>query len=57
MGMGMQDGSVPFDHAQYSHENIKNSELYVAKAFSHFIWIGPGSDEVSSKVIAFLQAK
>ena len=51
-----EDGSVSFGHAQYSNENIKNSELYIAKTFSHFIWIGPGSDEVSSKVIAFLQA-
>jgi hypothetical protein len=46
--------TVPFTHGQYSKENITTSELYVAKTFSHFIWIGPGSDEVGNKVVALL---
>ena len=49
-----EDASVSFDHAQHSNENIKGSELYIARSYSHFIWIGPGSDEVGQKVVAFL---
>jgi pimeloyl-ACP methyl ester carboxylesterase len=49
-----EDASVSFDHGQYANANIKNSELYIASSYSHFIWVGPGSDEVSKKVIGFL---
>jgi pimeloyl-ACP methyl ester carboxylesterase len=49
-----EDASVAFDHGQYSKDNIETSELYIARTFSHFIWIGPGSDEVGEKVIGFL---
>ena len=51
-----EDSSVAFDHGLYSKEHIKTSELFTSEAYSHFIWIGPGSDEVSSKVITFLRS-
>lgn len=51
----LEDGSVRFYHAEYSHHNIKNSELFIAKSISHFLYWGPGSEEVMSKVILFLQ--
>ncbi|MEJ2627666.1 MAG: alpha/beta hydrolase [bacterium] len=48
------DGSVPFSHAEYAHRKIRNSELFVAPTETHFIYIGPGSEEVLKKRVDFL---
>ena len=48
------DRAVPFNHAQNAIELIKNSELYIAETWGHFIWIGKGSEGVFNKVINFL---
>lgn len=50
------DGSVPFSHAEYARDHIKNSQLFSAPTDSHFIYIGPGSQEVLQKRLAFLLA-
>jgi pimeloyl-ACP methyl ester carboxylesterase len=49
-----EDKAVPFSHAENSKSKIKNSELFVAETWGHFIWIGKGSDEVNKKVIGFI---
>lgn len=51
-----QDRAVPFNHAQNAIELIKNSELYIAETWGHFIWIGKGSEGVFNKVINFLNS-
>jgi len=48
------DGSVSFNHAVYANKKIKNSELFTAPTDSHFIYIGPGSEEVIQKRTDFL---
>lgn len=50
------DGSVPFTHAEYAHSKIRDSELFEAPTDSHFIYIGPGSEEVLRKRLEFLLA-
>jgi pimeloyl-ACP methyl ester carboxylesterase len=49
------DKAVPFTHAENSKSKIKNSELYIADTWGHFIWIGKGSEDVFRKVISFLK--
>lgn len=49
------DNGVPFQQAEHSNRNIRNSELYIAKTWGHFLWCGPGSDEVDQKIIEFLK--
>lgn len=49
------DGSVPFAHAEYAKRNITNSTLFEAPTDSHFIYIGPGSEEVLQKRIEYLK--
>jgi pimeloyl-ACP methyl ester carboxylesterase len=50
------DGSVPFSHAEYAADRIKNSELFMAPTDTHFLYIGPGSDKVLEKRINYLLA-
>jgi pimeloyl-ACP methyl ester carboxylesterase len=49
------DKAVPFSHAENSKSKIKNSELFIAETWGHFIWIGKGSEDVFTKVISFLK--
>lgn len=49
------DKAVPFSHAENSKSKIRNSELYIADTWGHFIWIGKGSEDVFKKVISFLK--
>lgn len=48
------DGSVHFSHAEYAHKKIKQSALFIAPTDSHFLYIGPGSQEVLNKRLDFL---
>ncbi|MBN1187417.1 MAG: alpha/beta hydrolase [Bacteroidales bacterium] len=49
------DKNVPFSHALYAHKNIKNSQLYIAPAVSHIIYMGKNSEYILDKRISFLK--
>lgn len=49
------DASVPFSHAEYAHKMIKDSVLRKVPKDSHFLYIGPGSDEVTKERLFFLR--
>lgn len=51
-----KDNSVSFDHAEYAREKITHAKLFEANTWGHLIWLGPGSDEVKTRVSKFLQA-
>jgi pimeloyl-ACP methyl ester carboxylesterase len=51
------DGCIPFSHAEYANRQIRNSEMYAAPTESHFVYVGPGSDEVLAKRMEFLSRK
>jgi len=48
------DASVPFSHGEYAHKMIKNSLLFPVPTDSHFIYFGPGSDEVFAQRMRFI---
>lgn len=48
------DAAVPFAHAEYARDRIPNAELFIAGTDSHFLYIGPGSQEVLNRRLAFL---
>lgn len=50
------DGTVPYSHAQYAYQMIQNAELYESPTASHFLYIGPGSEEVFAKRMSFIKA-
>jgi len=52
-----EDKAVSFEFAEYSHSLIRGSELWEAPSWSHFIFVGPGSDNVGQKVVAFLKSE
>jgi pimeloyl-ACP methyl ester carboxylesterase len=52
-----EDKAVSFEFAEYSHSLIRGSELWEAPSWSHFIFVGPGSEFVGQKVVAFLKSK
>jgi len=49
------DASVPFAHAKYAYKKITTSEIFVAPVASHFLYIGPGSEDVMKKRMDFLK--
>ena len=49
------DKNVPFSHALYAHKKIKNSELFVAPALSHLIYMGKNYKYILDKRISFLK--
>ncbi len=51
------DGCLPFSHAEYAHDKIVNSELFVSPAESHFIYVGSGSKETLEKRVSFLSGR
>jgi pimeloyl-ACP methyl ester carboxylesterase len=52
-----EDKAVSFEFAEYSHSLIRGSELWEAPSWSHLIFIGPGSEYVGQKVVAFLKSE
>lgn len=50
-----EDASVPFSHAEWSMENITQSELCEGGFTGHFFWIGPDFPRISQHMAAFLQ--
>ena len=52
-----EDRAVCFEFAEYSHALIRGSELWEAPSWSHFISVGPGSENVGQKVVAFLKSE
>lgn len=51
------DKSVPFEHAEYAHKNIKDSKLYMNDFWGHLIWIGKGKEKRNKILIEFLNEK
>jgi pimeloyl-ACP methyl ester carboxylesterase len=51
-----EDRSVPFHHAEWSVQNIRNSELCEAGFTGHFFWIGPEFPTISQRLVDFLRA-
>jgi pimeloyl-ACP methyl ester carboxylesterase len=49
-----EDKAVPFEHAENAKRKIRNSKLFIANTWGHFIWVGKGSDEVMNKIISFI---
>ncbi len=49
------DKNVPFSHALYAHKKIKNSELFIAPAVSHLIYMGKNYKYILDKRISFLK--
>ncbi|MCX7030331.1 MAG: alpha/beta hydrolase [Spirochaetes bacterium] len=50
------DRSVPFAGAERAHALIPGSQLIAPATGGHFLWIGPGAEEITQRVIAFLKA-
>jgi len=50
------DKNVPFSHALYAHKKIKNSQLFVAPAKSHLIYMGGDYKYVLDKRLSFLRS-
>lgn len=50
----LHDGTVPFSHAEYACRKISGAQLYHAPVDSHFLYVGPGSQQVLQKRQAFL---
>jgi len=51
-----EDNSVPFSHAEWSLENIPNSEFCEAGFTGHFFWVGPEYKRISERLCEFLRA-
>lgn len=51
------DSSVPPEHAEYAHENIKRSQLFIGDFWGHLIWIGKRKEKRDEKLIDFLRSK
>lgn len=51
------DASVHFSHAEYAHKKINKSQLFEAPTDSHFLYLGPGSNEIHKKRMAFIMGK
>jgi len=50
------DSSVPFEHAEYAHEKIKNSVLSeLDNEWGHLFWIGNDSKDSIQKTIEFIE--
>lgn len=44
------DGQLPISHAQRLQAAIPGSRLYLSPALSHFIWYGPGREELGAEI-------
>jgi pimeloyl-ACP methyl ester carboxylesterase len=50
-----EDASIPFDHAEWSLENIPTARLCETGFTGHFYWIGPDYRRICASMIEFLQ--
>jgi len=50
------DRSVPFAGAERAHALIRGSLLVAPGTGGHFLWLGPGAEEATQRVIAFLKS-
>jgi len=50
-----KDGTVPFVHAEALAAGIRDSELIVSDADSHFIWLSSDYPTIAEKIRAFLK--
>jgi len=50
-----EDASIPFQHAEWSLENIPNARLCESGFTGHFYWIGPDYPRICESMIDFLQ--
>jgi pimeloyl-ACP methyl ester carboxylesterase len=53
---GRDDRSVPFAGAERAHALIPGSELVAPATGGHFLWIGPGAEEITQRMIVFLKS-
>jgi pimeloyl-ACP methyl ester carboxylesterase len=51
-----EDASIPFHHAEWSLENIRNARLCESGFTGHFYWIGPDYQRLCKSMIEFLRA-
>jgi pimeloyl-ACP methyl ester carboxylesterase len=50
------DRAVPFAGARRAYALIPGAELVAPATGGHFLWIGPGAEEITQRVIAFLKS-
>lgn len=53
---GRDDRSAPFDGARRAHALIRGSRLAATADGGHVLWLGPGAEEVTQRIIAFLKS-
>jgi pimeloyl-ACP methyl ester carboxylesterase len=49
------DKNVPFKHALYAHKEIRDSQLYIAPATSHLIYMGKDYNYILDKRLSFIR--
>lgn len=54
---GRDDRSVPFAGAERARALITGSQLVAPATGGHFLWLGPGAEEITQRVIAFLKSR
>jgi pimeloyl-ACP methyl ester carboxylesterase len=54
---GRDDRSVPFAGAERARRLIRGSQLVAPATGGHFLWIGPGAEEITQRVISFLKSR
>lgn len=53
---GRDDRSVPFAGARRAHALVRGSQLAAVAGGGHALWLGPGAEEVTQRIIAFLKS-
>ena len=54
---GRDDRSVPFAGAERARALIPGAQLVAPATGGHFLWIGPGAEEITQRVISFLKSR
>jgi pimeloyl-ACP methyl ester carboxylesterase len=52
---GRRDQAVPFAGARRAAARVPGARLFAPAAAGHFLWLGPGAEETTQRVIAFLK--
>ncbi len=52
---GRRDPAVPFANARRVLARVPGARLFAPAAAGHFLWLGPGAEETTQRVIAFLK--
>lgn len=50
-----KDKDVPIEHANFIHEQITNSELFLVEGCGHFVWLGDSGEKVRQHRNNFLK--